>query len=110
MITTHVLDIANGCPAAGLSVAPDARRGTEWVRLSIATTDERGRISSLTDALTIAPGVYRLTFETGAYHRTRGVRVFFPEVQVTFSIENASENFHVPLVLSPFGYSTYRGS
>jgi 5-hydroxyisourate hydrolase len=109
MITTHVLDTARGAPATGLSVVLDTRRGNDWVRLSSGTTDERGRISSLTEKLTIVPGLYRLTFDTGAYERDRGVTPFFPEVQVTFSIKDPSEHFHVPLVMSPFGYSTYRG-
>jgi 5-hydroxyisourate hydrolase len=110
VITTHVLDIARGGPAVGLNVALDTRRGNDWVRVASAATDERGRASSLTDKLTLLPGLYRLTFDTGAYERERGVTPFFPEVQVTFSIGNADEHFHVPLVMSPFGYSTYRGT
>lgn len=110
MITTHALDIARGGPAVGLSVVLDTRRGDDWVRLSSGTTDERGRVASLTDKLTIVPGLYRLTFDTGAYERERGGTPFFPEVQVTFAIKDASEHFHVPLVMSPFGYSTYRGT
>jgi 5-hydroxyisourate hydrolase len=109
VITTHVLDIARGSPAVGLSVALDTRRGNDWVRLSSGTTDEHGRLASLTEKLTLAPGLYRLTFDTGAYERDRGVTPFFPEVQVTFSIRDGAEHVHVPLVMSPFGYSTYRG-
>jgi 5-hydroxyisourate hydrolase len=110
VITTHVLDIARGGPAAGVSVVLDARRGTDWVRVASGTTDERGRLMSLTASIQVDPGLYRLTFDTGGYDRDRAATPFFPEVQVTFFVEDASEDFHVPLVFSPFGYSTYRGS
>lgn len=110
MITTHVLDIARGGPAVGLAVVLDTRRGNDWIRVSSGTTDERGRIATLTENMSVAPGLYRLTFDTGAYERARGVTPFFPEVQVTFSVRDAAEHFHVPLVVSPFGYSTYRGT
>jgi 5-hydroxyisourate hydrolase len=110
VITTHVLDIARGGPAVGVAVRLDTRQGNDWIRLSSGVTDERGRISSLTETLTLTPGEYRLTFDTGVYERDRGTTPFFPEVQVTFSIEDGAEHFHVPLVLSRFGYSTYRGA
>lgn len=110
MITTHVLDIARGGPAAGVSVVLEARRGPEWVRIASGTTDERGRLTSLTESIEVAPGLYRLTFDTGGYEGDRAATPFFPEVQVTFLVEDASEHFHVPLVFSPFGYSTYRGT
>jgi 5-hydroxyisourate hydrolase len=110
VITTHVLDIARGGPAAGLTVVLDTRRGNDWIRVSSATTDDRGRIATLTEGMSVAPGLYRLTFDTGAYERAHGVTPFFPEVQVTFSVRDEREHFHVPLVLSPFGYSTYKGS
>jgi 5-hydroxyisourate hydrolase len=110
VITTHVLDIARGGPAAGVSVVLDARRGTDWIRVSSGTTDAQGRLTSLTESVEVAPGLYRLTFDTGGYERDRAATAFFPEVQVTFLIEDAGEHFHVPLVVSPFGYSTYRGT
>jgi 5-hydroxyisourate hydrolase len=105
-----VLDIARGCPASGVSVILDARRGPDWVRVASGTTDDRGRLMSLTDSIEVVPGLYRLTFDTGGYERERSATQFFPEAQVTFLVEDASEDFHVPLVFSPFGYSTYRGT
>lgn len=110
MITTHVLDVARGGPAVGVSVALDARRGNDWVRIASGTTDDRGRLASLSDTTEIPPGVYRLTFDTGSYQQRFGAVSFFPEVQVMFSVKDATQHFHVPLLVSPFGYSTYRGT
>lgn len=108
MITTHVLDTATGQPAAGMSVALAVRKGSEWIRVSSGHTDDRGRLTTLTDDVAFGPGVYRLTFDTGTYHRD--VTSFFPEVQVIFKVRSAGEHVHVPLLVSPFGYSTYRGA
>src|SRR5262249_19508347 len=108
MITTHVLDTAAGQPAEGMSVVLEVHKGSDWVRVSAGHTDQQGRLTKLTDGLDIAPGVYRLTFDTGTYHRE--VESFFPEVQVIFKLRDAREHIHVPLLISPFGYTTYRGT
>jgi len=108
MITTHVLDTSEGKPAAGMAVLLSVHKGSEWVRISDGRTDEQGRLVSLTDDMPFGPGVYRLTFDTGTYHRD--ITSFFPEVQVIFKIRSAGENVHIPLLISPFGYSTYRGA
>lgn len=110
MITTHVLDTAAGGPAVGMSVVLEVRQGSEWIRASSGRTDERGRIASWSDELPVGPGVYRLIFDTGTYQRERGVTAFFPEVQVIFTVRADGEQVHVPLLVSPFGYSTYRGA
>ena len=107
MITTHVLDTSAGKPAVGMAVVLEVHKGSEWIRLSDGRTDDHGRLATLTDNITVGPGVYRLTFDTGTYHRD--VDSFFPEVQVTFEVRAAAEHVHVPLLVSPFGYSTYRG-
>jgi 5-hydroxyisourate hydrolase len=107
MITTHVLDTAIGGPAVGMDVVLAVDKGSEWVRLASGSTDAHGRLVSLTADLSVDPGVYRLTFDTGAYYRD--VKSFFPEVQVIFTVGPAGEHVHVPLLISPFGYSTYRG-
>ena len=74
------------------------------------TTDGKGRLDTLTEG-PVAPGTYRLTFDIGAYHRNQGLSVpFFPDVKITFSARDPDEHFHLPLLLSPFGYSTYRGA
>jgi 5-hydroxyisourate hydrolase len=110
VITTHVLDIARGSAAVDVAVVLEVRRAGEWVRVGAAHTDARGRVATLMETAAAEAGRYRLTFDTGAYHRRHGVAAFFPEVQVVFDVADASQHFHVPLVISPFGYSTYRGT
>jgi 5-hydroxyisourate hydrolase len=110
MITTHVLDIARGEPAPDITVILELRQASEWTPIGRGTTDEKGRVMSLTDGPT-GPGTYRLTFDIGAYHREQGLAVsFFPEVKITFNVRDPDEHYHLPLLLSPFGYSTYRGA
>ena len=108
MITTHVLDTAAGKPAVGMSVVLAVHKGSDWVRVAAGHTDEQGRVTSLSGEGVMGPGVYRLTFDTGTYHRDR--ESFFPEVQVIFKMRDAREHVHVPLLVSPFGYTTYRGT
>jgi 5-hydroxyisourate hydrolase len=111
MITTHVLDIAQGRPAAGIAVTLEIRHAADWSRVGHGVTDAKGRLTTLTEGTQLTPGTYRLTFQLGAYHRDQGVRLpFFPEVKVTFNVGDGSDHYHVPLVISPFGYSTYRGA
>jgi 5-hydroxyisourate hydrolase len=102
-ITTHVLDTSRGRPAAGVPVVLERAVNGRWEALGRGTTDADGRAREL---LSSAPedGHYRLTFDTGAYSR------FYPEVSVTFVVADGEDHYHVPLLLSPFGYSTYRGS
>ena len=103
-LSTHVLDTGAGRPAAGVTVVMESAAGEV---LKVARTDTDGRIGALSDDL--APGVYRLRFDTGAWFSEAGVEAFFPEVSVSFTIA-ADDHFHVPLLLSRYGYSTYRGS
>jgi len=110
VITTHVLDIARGGPAVGVAVILEMRHASEWSPIGRGTTDAHGRVATLTDR-PLAPGTYRLTFDTGSYHRDHGIATpFFPEAKITFSVRDGDDHYHVPLVLSPFGYSTYRGT
>jgi 5-hydroxyisourate hydrolase len=110
MISTHVLDISRGEPAEGLAVILEIRQTSDWTPVGRGSTDGNGRIASLMDG-PISPGAYRLTFDIGSYHRNLGISVpFFPEVKVTFNVRDVEEHYHVPLLLSPFGYSTYRGA
>jgi 5-hydroxyisourate hydrolase len=110
-ITTHVLDISRGTPAAGVPVTLEAQSGDAWKTLARGTTDADGRIADLLprDAA-LVPGAYRLRFDTSAYFRGRGVESFFPHVEIVFTVKDAAQHVHVPLLLSPYGYSTYRGS
>jgi 5-hydroxyisourate hydrolase len=110
MITTHVLDIGRGAAAAEVEVVLEVRRAGEWARVGTGRTDDRGRIASLVEPGTAAVGRYRLTFDTGAYQKRHGITAFFPEVAVVFDVVDATGHYHIPLVISPFGYSTYRGT
>jgi 5-hydroxyisourate hydrolase len=111
-ISTHVLDTSQGRPAAGVGVVLEARVvNGEWREISHAKTNADGRVSALLPAgAALTTGIYRLRFETGAYFAAAGVRAFYPHVEIVFEVHDASQHFHVPLLLSPFGYSTYRGS
>lgn len=111
-ITTHVLDTSIGKPAAEVPITLEKQDGGEaWERLGHGKTNSDGRLKDLLpDDQPLAAGLYRMTFYTGAYFATRDTDCFYPSVQVLFEIRDASAHYHVPLLLSPFGYSTYRGS
>ncbi len=108
-ITTHILDTARGRPASDVTVRLERRSHGAWASVSQGVTDSDGRCKTLTDGA-IDAGVYRLVFETRAYFDDLGKRSFYPEVSVAFEVVDAAEHYHVPLLLNPFGYSTYRGS
>ena len=111
MISSHVLDLALGAPARGLTLHLDVlEAGGAWRRLATATTDDDGRAPGLADAATLGERTCRLSFETAAYFGAAGRPAFFPRVEVVFSLAKDGGNYHVPLLLSPFGYSVYRGS
>ncbi len=107
-VTTHVLDTGAGLPAAGVAVVLYANDGGNWTQLASGTTDADGRAKDLGPER-LAPGKYRLNFATGTYYAQQGTATFFPEVDLVFEVTGA-EHYHVPLLLSPFAYSTYRGS
>jgi 5-hydroxyisourate hydrolase len=109
-VTTHVLDLASGRPAAGVAVSLEREAQTGWTRLADAVTDGDGRVREWPRPVESAAGVHRLRFATGAYFAARGVAAFHPEVTVAFAVAAPEEPCHVPLLLSPFGYSTYRGT
>jgi 5-hydroxyisourate hydrolase len=128
LITTHVLDTSRGRPASRVPVALELRSGNAWRRFAKAHTDNEGRATMIGTAegtrhggpVGTSPGAagggawpagtYRLVFDTGAYLRANGAESFFPEVAVVFEARDADQDYHVPLLLSPFGYSTYRGT
>ncbi|GAA4850758.1 hypothetical protein GCM10023221_32820 [Luteimicrobium xylanilyticum] len=109
LVTTHVLDTAAGRPAAGVPVRLEALGGDGWHEVGTGITDDDGRVRNLGPG-TLAPGRHRLTFDTEAYLTSHGLAVFFPEATITFVVAPDDVHLHVPLLLSPFGYSTYRGS
>lgn len=105
-ITTHVLDTARGVPAAGVSVRLE---GPDGVVLATASTDDDGRVGQCGPD-TVSPGTYRLVFDTAAYFAATDQPCFFPEVTLSFTVTGATRHHHVPLLLSPYAYSSYRGS
>jgi 5-hydroxyisourate hydrolase len=108
-VTTHVLDTSLGRPAAGVRVRLEHLADGAPSPVAETSTDDDGRVRDLgPDAL--PPGIYRVVFDTGAYFARSGQRTFYPEVTVSFQIEPGGGHYHVPLILSPFAYSTYRGS
>ena len=109
-ITTHVLDTSLGRPAVGIAAVLEWRaRDGAWSVVGQGVTDADGRIRDLLSG-PLETGTFRLTFETGAYFRAQGKTGFYPTVPIVFQIVDAGQHHHVPLLLSPFGYSTYRGS
>lgn len=107
-ITTHVLDTALGRPAAGVPVTLESRASGGWMLLAQAATDADGRVGQL-GAESLEPGDYRLSFDTASYFAATGQAGFFPEVTLVFAVADAA-HYHVPLLLSPFAFSSYRGS
>jgi 5-hydroxyisourate hydrolase len=110
-ITTHVLDISIGRPAAGVPVILEIEKtGGGWQELSRGATDGDGRLRHLLAPGTLVEGTYRLTFETEHYFRSRKIEGLYPQVSIVFEVRDAKQDYHTPLLLSPYGYSTYRGS
>jgi 5-hydroxyisourate hydrolase len=110
-ITTHVLDTAAGRPARGVAVTLAAADGAGgFTEIAAGATDADGRVTDLLPPGRPEARTYRLTFDTGAYFRATGRPVFYPRVEITFDITAPDEHHHIPLLLSPYGYSTYRGS
>ena len=110
-ITTHILDVSAGVPARGVPVRLERQTETGWEIIGKGETDDDGRLRDLLDSNAILQkGNYRLMFDTGAYFQKQQIEGFYPQVTVAFIVRNAAQHYHVPLLLSPFGYSTYRGS
>jgi 5-hydroxyisourate hydrolase len=109
-LTSHVLDVSLGRPAPGVTLRLEMLEGMIWRALGAGVTDADGRAGDLLAGAPLEARTYRLTFETGAYFAATGRRSFYPRVEVTFEVAAPAEHHHVPLLLSPFGYSTYRGS
>jgi 5-hydroxyisourate hydrolase len=111
-ISTHVLDTARGVPAKDLPVRLESQETPgPWRLVATARTDDDGRCHQLLpDGETLAPGIYRLSFDTASYYTAQKVQGLYPVVQITFAIREGETHFHIPLLLSPYGYTTYRGS
>jgi 5-hydroxyisourate hydrolase len=110
-LTTHVLDTSRGRPAEGVPVRLEIALDGMFHELSARVTDADGRVKDLLPADTpLEAATYRLTFDTGAYFTARGTTSFYPSVSILFQVRETEQHHHVPLLLNPFGYSTYRGS
>ena len=110
-ITTHVLDTTRGRPASGVSFTFEIKGDDgAWRPAGRGATDGDGRAKLLAPESLVPAGIYRVTFDTGAYFRAWNVEGFYPEVSVVFEVQQPSQHHHVPLLLAPYGYSTYRGS
>jgi 5-hydroxyisourate hydrolase len=112
-ISTHVLDISIGKPAKGVPVTLERMQsasGSDYVQITSGATDADGRVKDLVPAGQLTEGTYRITFNTHAYFSAQNIEGFYPEASIVFVIRDAEAHYHVPLLLSPFGYSTYRGS
>jgi len=111
-VTSHILDTTVGRPAEGVSVTLENETAPhKWVPVGDAVSDAEGRVPNLVPAsLTLRAGKYRLLFDTGPYYAEKGLRAFYPEVWVTFQVHDPDQQYHLPLLISRFGYTTYRGS
>lgn len=110
-ISTHVLDTARGRPAADVAVTLERLDGGSWASVAAGRTNEHGRVPALLpEGRAPEAGTWRLRFEVGAYFEQHGETAFYPSVEVVFRIAAGGGHYHVPLLVSPFGYTTYRGS
>jgi 5-hydroxyisourate hydrolase len=108
-VTTHVLDATSGRPAADVEISLERHAGQSWQLITSGRTDADGRIAAFGPA-DLEPGVYRVSFAVGAYFAARDQPTFYPEIVIMFTMDDADAHYHVPLLLSPYAYSTYRGS
>jgi len=109
-VTTHVLDTSSGKPAPEITIILYFFKEDNWDEIASGITNKDGRISDLFKKETsLEKGIYKMKFETGDYFKQRGLKNFYPQVEIIFEIDS-DEHYHIPLLLSPFGYTTYRGS
>ena len=110
-ITTHILDTARGCPAEGVAITLYQQSGDGWTALAQGITNSDGRVADLLEqGVQLAEDTYRMHFAVSGYFRNRGHKHFYPYVDVVFNVDADGQHYHIPLLLSPYGYSTYRGS
>lgn len=109
-LTSHVLDTARGSPAANLRIEVYYLMAGQWKKISQGQTNSDGRCPGLLTTEQFIPGVYKIFFDTGSYFKANNIKGFYPFVEIVFEIEDVNQHYHVPLLLSPFSYSTYRGS
>lgn len=110
-ITTHIIDTTSGLPGTGIPVSLDARsHSAGWQSIANGISDHDGRVNDLLSGREpFSPGHYRLVFETGPYYLLQSIDCFFPRISINFVVKDVADHYHIPLLLSPFGYSAYRG-
>ncbi|MET4000084.1 hydroxyisourate hydrolase [Marinobacterium sp. MBR-109] len=110
-LSVHVLNLENGLPSPDVTVTLEQKEGDSWKSLNSGVTNEQGRITALfPEGQSLVTGTYRVTFETGNWFDKHDTETFFPEIPVIFNVDGAVEHYHIPLLLSPYGFSTYRGN
>ncbi len=110
-LSVHVLNLQDGLPSPGVSVTLEKQGGEGWSKLNTGTTNEQGRITALCpEGKALEKGTYRVTFKTGEWFKKHQAATFFPEVPVIFEADGSVPHYHIPLLLSPYGFSTYRGN
>lgn len=110
-LSVHVLNLENGLPSPDVMVTLERLQGTQWQSLSEGVTNEQGRITGLyPEGQHLTDGTYRVTFKTGDWFAQQQAKTFFPEVPVIFEVDASVPHYHIPLLLSPYGFSTYRGN
>ena len=110
-LSVHVLNTSTGLPSADVAVTLDQKVDGQWRPLAHAATDAQGRVRALYPAQQpMQSGVYRVTFNTGEWFKQRGEQTFFPEASVVFQVDGTVPHYHIPLLISPYGYATYRGN
>jgi 5-hydroxyisourate hydrolase len=110
VITTHVLDLSAGRPGRGIAIELERADHGIWRLVGGGVTDDDGRLRTLTPTATVNEGIYRIRFQVGPYFAAQQIEPFFPVVEIQFVVSDGAQHYHVPLLLSPFGFSTYRGS
>ena len=110
-LSVHVLNLQDGLPSPGVNVTLEKQDGKNWDMLNSAATNEQGRITGLyPEGRGLEKGTYRVTFKTGEWFKSHKTSSFFPEVPVIFEVDGTVPHYHIPLLLSPYGFSTYRGN
>lgn len=110
-LSVHVLNLENGLPSPDVDVTLEEKKNGQWVQISQAKTNEQGRITALfPEDQKFNNTTYRVTFKTGEWFKKKQQNTFFPEVPVIFQTDGSVNHYHIPLLLSPYGYSTYRGN
>ncbi|MDF0605486.1 hydroxyisourate hydrolase [Neisseriaceae bacterium TC5R-5] len=110
-LSVHVLNLQDGLPSAGVEVRLEKQDDMQWTLLNKGVTNEQGRISALyPEGKPLEKGIYRVTFQTGKWFKEHQSTTFFPEIPVVFEVDGKLPHYHIPLLISPYGFSSYRGN